>query len=228
MATAHLTPAFFRFLRELGAHNERAWFEANKPRYVEEVRDPLLAFIAEVGPKLKAISPHFVADPRPVGGSMFRIYRDTRFSKDKTPYKTHASAQFRHELAKDVHSPGFYLHLQPGQVFVGAGLWRPDGESVKKIRTAMAEDPGAWKRAVRSRRFSDAAHLAGDSLTRPPRGFDPDHPLIEDLKRKDFVAVVELDEKEACSPGFLTTFIGACRTGAPLVRFVCAAVEVPY
>jgi len=225
---AHLSPRFFAFLRDLAANNERTWFESEKPRYVEDVRDPLLAFIADVGPRLRTLSPHFVADPRPVGGSMFRIYRDTRFSKDKTPYKTHASAHFRHELARDVHSPGFYLHLEPGRVFVGAGLWRPDGESVRKIRTAIVEDPGGWKRAVHGKRFTDRAELHGERLKRPPRGFDPDHPLVEDLKRKDFIAVVELDEATACSATFLSTFIAACKVGAPLVRFLCTAIEVPY
>lgn len=225
---APLGPRFFAFLRDLAANNERGWFESAKPRYVDDVRDPLLRFIADVGPRLRKVSPHFVADPRPVGGSMFRIYRDTRFSKDKTPYKTHASAHFRHEMAKDVHSPGFYLHLEPGRVFVGAGLWRPDGDAVRKIRTAIVEEPGAWKRAVRSKRFTGRAELHGEVLKRPPRGFDPEHPLVDDLRRKDFIAVIELDEKTACSTTFLTTFIDACKVGAPLTRFICEALEVPY
>ena len=100
------------------------------------------------GPHLKKISPHFIADPRPVGGSIFRIYRDIRFSKDKQPYKTHAAAQFRHEAGKDVHAPGFYLHLAVGEVFAGFGIWRPDSSSLLKIRKAIINHPDQWKKVV--------------------------------------------------------------------------------
>ena len=120
MAIAFITPELFRFLGELRAHNERTWFEANKARYLSRVRDPVLAFIAEVAPKLSAISPHVVADPRPSGGSLLRIYRDTRFSRDKTPYKTNVGLRFPHGAGKDIHGPGYYLHLAPDEVFMGA------------------------------------------------------------------------------------------------------------
>src|SRR5918992_6326144 len=106
------TPDLFAFLRELAANNDREWFAANKTRYVADVQEPALAFIEDVGVRLPEVSGHFVADARTVGGSLFRIYRDTRFSKDKTPYKTHVGIQLRHESGKDVHAPGFYLHLE--------------------------------------------------------------------------------------------------------------------
>ncbi len=107
------SPGLFAFLEELAANNDRTWFAANKPRYQSQVVDQLVRFIAAMADPLEKVSPHFVADPRPVGGSMFRIYRDVRFSKDKRPYKEHAACQFRHAAGKDAHAPGFYVHLAP-------------------------------------------------------------------------------------------------------------------
>lgn len=119
----YISPKLFRFFRDLKKNNDREWFEDNKQRYEDDVRGPLLAFIDDFAEPLYRISPHFRADARKVGGSLFRIFRDVRFSKDKTPYKTHAGVHFRHENAKDAHAPGLYLHLEPGEVFMGAGIW---------------------------------------------------------------------------------------------------------
>ena len=138
-------------------------------------------FVTIFSGPLRRISQRFVADPRPSGGSMFRIYRDTRFARDKSPYKTHIGLQFRHERAKDVHAPGFYLHLEPGNVFVGAGIWHPDTKTQRAIRQAIVDDPTGWKRATRGRKFGKTHALVGDSLKRPPRDFDAEHPLVEDL-----------------------------------------------
>jgi uncharacterized protein (TIGR02453 family) len=224
----YFTPALFTWLRQLKKNNNRQWFQKNKDRYLETVRDPLLRFIVDFGPRLETISPHFLADPRPSGGSMFRIYRDTRFSRDKSPYKTHAAAQFRHQAGKDVHAPGFYLHLEPGETFVGAGIWHPDSKALAGIRELIVEDPAGWKKSISGKRFMDEFALGGDSLKRPPRGFDRDHPLVKDLKRKDFVAFTRFSEEETCSPEFLTSFTRACRTMSPLVRFLTRAVNVPF
>ena len=119
MPEPHFGPELFDFLRELRENNDRDWFQANKERYEHDVKEPLLGFISDFGPRIAKISPHIRADPRPTGGSLFRIYRDVRFSKNKAPYKVHAAAQFRHKRGKDVHAPGYYLHLEPGQVFAG-------------------------------------------------------------------------------------------------------------
>ena len=124
-AQASFRPELFAFLEELKANNDREWFAANRDRYEEELLEPAMDFIAAFAPKLEKISPNFRADPRPSGGSLFRIYRDTRFSKDKTPYKTNVGIHFRHELARDAHAPGFYLHIGPGEAFAGAGIWHP-------------------------------------------------------------------------------------------------------
>ncbi len=220
--------AFFRFLQDLTENNQREWFQANKQRYEDEVREPAQRFISDFGPVLRKISPHFLADPRPSGGSMFRIYRDTRFSKDKTPYKTHVGIQFRHKLGKDVHAPGFYLHLEPGGCFAGVGIWHPDGAALAGIRAAIDEQPRRWKQISGSKRFSETFSLAGDSLKRAPKGYDPDHALIEDLKRKDFIAVANLGARTVGSRDFLEHFSTLCRSGGSLVRFLCEAVDVPY
>ena len=227
-ATPHITPELFRFLRDLGKNNNRDWFQDNKPRYEEHVKDALLRFILDFGPRLEKISPNFCADPRPVGGSLFRIYRDTRFGKDKTPYKTNAGVHFRHEAGKDVHAPGFYLHLQPDSVFVGVGMWRPDRPAVTGVRDAISETPELWKKATTGKAFLADFSLVGDSLKRPPRGYDAEHPYLEDLKRKDFIASCELTEADACDAKFMTRFTALCRKAGPLQKFLCDAVGVPY
>jgi Conserved hypothetical protein (DUF2461) len=127
------------------------------------------------------VSPYVVADPRPVGGSLFRIHRDTRFSKDKTPHKT-LGAWFRHRGGKHDRGPGFYLHLEPGRVFGGAGIWHPEPPTLQRLRTAVAKRGPEWKKALGGA-IRRTCTLEGDALVRPPRGFPPDHPLIEDLKR---------------------------------------------
>lgn len=217
----------FFYLNDLAKNNDREWFQANKPRYEESVKEPALAFISAFGPYLKKVSPHFQAIPRAHGGSLFRIYRDTRFSKDKSPYKTNTGLHFRHEAGKDAHAPGFYVHLAPGEVFFGAGLWKPEGPTARAIRRLIADEPEEWKQ-VKTAIGKSTLNLTGDSLIRPPRGFDPDHPLMEDIKRKDFLASVELDEKDALAPDFIETTAALCRQAAPLMKFLCRAVNVPY
>jgi len=155
MPQRHFTPALYKFMRDLAANNEREWFQANKDRYLADLRDPALRFIEDFGPHLMKISPAFRADPRPTGGSLFRIYRDVRFSRNKQPYKDHTGLHFRHVAGKDAHTPGFYLHLQPGSSFVGMGLWHPDNPTLKLIRDALVRDPGLWKKAVGNKRFKD-------------------------------------------------------------------------
>ncbi len=227
-AEPHFTPALFAFLRELKANNQRDWFQANKNSYEEHVKDAALRFISDFGPWLRKISAQIDADPRPVGGSLFRIYRDVRFARDKSPYKTHVGIHFRHKQGKDAHAPGYYLHLEPGQIFGGAGIWHPDGAALKKIRDAIVARPADWKRVTGSGSFAKRFELAGESLKRVPRGYDPDHPLVEDLKRKDFFGLTSFTQEEATSSGFLKRFHAACRDAAPLMRFLCRAVDAPF
>lgn len=229
MATeAHITSELFSFLRDLSRNNDREWFGRHKGRYERHVKEALQRFIVDFGPLLEGISPHFAADPRPVGGSLFRIYRDTRFSRDKSPYKENAGVQFRHLAGKDAHAPGFYLHLQPDEVFVGVGMWRPDGPATAAVRDAMVADPAAWTRVMEDPAFAGVFSLGGERLKRPPRGYPKDHPLVEDLKRKDFIATCPLSEAEACAPDFLERFAGLCRAAAPLQRYLCEALGQPF
>jgi uncharacterized protein (TIGR02453 family) len=226
--TPWFTPATFTFLTELAANNDRDWFQANRNRYEKDLRDPAVRFITDFAPRLAKISEHFRADPRPVGGSMFRIYRDTRFSKDKSPYKTYTGIQFRHDAGKDAHAPGFYFHIQPGHCFLATGIWHPDSPAARKIREAIVENPKAWKSAIGGKAFREKLELSGDSLKRPPQGIAADHPLIDDLKRKDFIAVAQLDDDAVTSPALLDAVDERCRAGAPLVRFLCGALDVAY
>ncbi len=228
MATQHISPALFDFLCELKSNNDRSWFARNKSRYDRDVRGPMLDFIAAFGEPLAGISPHFRADPRSNGGSLFRIYRDTRFSRDKTPYKTNVGAHFRHEAGKDAHAPGFYLHLEPGICFAGCGVWHPASAALANIRNAIAAHPEEWKRITTAKDFCSVFDLTGSSLKRPPRGFEPDHPLIEDLKRKDFVAIAEFSDTEACDDGFFDRFAAIARSGAGFVEFLARAVGAPF
>ena len=180
--------------------------------------DPALAFIEAMGPRLATISPHFRALAKKSGGSLMRVYRDTRFSKDKTPYKTNVGIQFRHEAGRDVHCPGFYLHLEPGRCFLGAGIWRPDSKALRAIRDFIADNPGGWRKAVGDRRFGARFMLDGESLVRAPRGYPPDHPLIEDLKRKDFIATADFADAKALERDFVDWVASAFQTTSQIGR----------
>jgi uncharacterized protein (TIGR02453 family) len=181
-------------------------------------QDPALQFISSFGPHLHRLCPHFVADPRPTRGSLFRIYRDTRFSPDKRPFKMHVGIHFSHASGKDAHVPVFYLRLEPGNCFAAAGMWHPDSIALTKIRTAIVAKPVQWAKVRRK------LEIEGASLVRPPRGFDPNHRFIEDLKRKDFVASVGLTEAQVCGPKFLQDFVAACKAMLPLVEFTTWAL----
>jgi uncharacterized protein (TIGR02453 family) len=222
------SPGLFAFLRELADHNDREWFAAHKARYVAEVQEPALAFVEDVGMRLPDISRHLVADARPSGGSLFRIYRDVRFSKDKSPYKTQVGIQFRHAQSRDVHAPGFYLNLAPDSVFMACGTWHPDRDTLHAIRTAIAAKPGRWQAIVEDAAFRKRFRLGGEALQRPPAGFDRDHPLIEELKRKDFIAVTDLSESDATASGFLDRFLALCGEASGFMRFLCDSARVPY
>ena len=228
MTQRYFTKATYDFLKDLAENNNRPWFKANKDRYDAAIKEPSLDFIEDFAKPLAKISKHFVADPSLQGGSLFRIYRDTRFGKDKTPYKTNTGLHFRHFMAKDAHAPGFYLHIQPGENFMGIGLWRPETKVAYAIREHIDENQAAWKKATRGKRFTDVFALAGDSLSRPPRGYDEDHPLIDDLKRKDFMASTSLPQKAITSGDFIDVFTDYCKRGTPFMRLLCEAVGVPF
>ncbi len=226
--SARFTPNTIAFLTELRDNNNRDWFKANKARYEEQVLDVALRFIQSMQDPLEVIAPRFTAIPKRMGGSLMRVYRDTRFSKDKTPYKTNIGIQFRHEQARDVHAPGYYVHIDPDEVFLGVGMWRPASDALKGIRERISNKPQDWQRTRDNKVFAKHFELGGESLTRPPRGFDKEHPQIEDIKRKDFIAVKKMTTKDALSPKFQRNVEAAFRAADPYMRFLCKAVNVRF
>jgi uncharacterized protein (TIGR02453 family) len=221
--------SFFEFFNELADNNQRPWFNANKERYRDEVVAPMTRLIAAMAPRLERISKHFVADPRPHGGSMFRIYRDVRFSKNKRPYKDHAACQFRHNAGRDAHAPGFYIHLAPDEVIFGGGMWRPPSPQLNAVRVAIAKDAAGWRRVIGNKKLKDTfGGIAGERLVRPPKGFDGAHPLIEEIKRKSFFAMRHEKSKIAGSANFLDEVEASFKAAAPLMRFLCRAVGADF
>ena len=221
----HFSVQLFRFLKAVKRHNNRDWFLAHKERYERDVREPSLRFIADFAPYLQQFAPHFAAIPKATGGSLFRIYRDTRFSADKRPYKTHVGIHFPHKQVgrdKRVHAPVYYLHLEPGGCFAGAGLWHPDAPTLRAVRNAIVERPDDWGRVRRTGIVND-----GESLRSTPRGYDPGHPFIDDLKRTDFLSVVTLSDRCVCAPGFLRELAASCSRMNPLVEFLTEALGLP-
>jgi uncharacterized protein (TIGR02453 family) len=198
----------FQFLVELKFNNERAWFLANKSRYERDLKMPMMAFTEAFLGSLKKINPAYDHV------RLFRIYRDVRFSKDKTPYKTHVAAQFMHRAARtDVHAPGIYLHLEPGESFLGGGVWSPESTELKKIRNAIMARPQQWAPLSK-------LPLWGESYLRPPKGIDPKQRFLSDLKRKHFITWVDFKDKDVLAPHFFQTVQKACRKVNPLIVFL--------
>ena len=222
------TQATFEFLDELAGNNNRAWFEANKPRYEALVREPALDFIDAMAPELAHFAPHFRADSRKMGGSLMRVFRDTRFARDKTPYKTNIGIQFRHELGKDVHAPGFYVHVSLEECFLGVGCWHPEADALGNIRDHLAEKPERWFAVTEQSRIGKQWFLTGSSLARPPRGYAADHPAIEDLKRKDFIALSDLAPEEVIGTGLVKLASERFTVAAPFMKYLCDALQVAY
>ncbi len=217
-----------KFLRQLAENNNREWFNDNKESYEANVREPALNFIEAFRPELKKLSPHFLAIPKKVGGSMMRPYRDTRFSKDKTPYKTNVGVQFRHELGKDVHAPGFYFHIAADECFLGAGIWHPESKALRNIRELIDQAPSAWKKIKSNKAFNAEFELVGGSLTNPPRGYAKEHPNIEDLKRKDFIAISAISKKELYDKELVKIVAKKYKKALPLMKFLCEAQQLNF
>lgn len=216
------------FFKELRLNNDREWFKANKSRYEAEVVEPTLILIEVMGPLLSSISPHLRADPRRSGGSMFRIYRDTRFSKNKTPYKTQVAVRFMHLKAKEVNAPGLYYSANDEGLTIGCGVWRPERQALAGIRQKIANRPKSWEAVRDDEAFNALFKWGGESLKRPPRGFEKDHPLIEDLKRKDFVGFAKFGPEQALSPDLPQLLMEHYRATVPLMKFLCSAVALEF
>lgn len=225
---SYFSPATFDFLRSLSRNNRKEWFDAHKADYEKHVRTPALAFIEAARPHLAKISREIVADPRPVGGSLMRVYRDIRFSKDKTPYKTNVGIGFRHRNGRDAAATGYYLHLGLDGCFGGGGIHGADTRTLGAIRDAIVRDPAAWRKAGHNAKLESGHEFGSDVLKKPPHGYPSDHPLIEDLKRKDYFCHVQYRPAEVTASDFLDRFIDNCKVEAPLLAFLSRAVGLPW
>jgi uncharacterized protein (TIGR02453 family) len=228
MAAPYFSKSSLRFLSDLAANNQREWFQANKARYDAEVRDPFLRLIEDLAAPLAKISPHLRAEAKGQGGSLFRIHRDTRFANDKTPYKTWAGARLYHERSREIEAPSFYIHLQPKNSFAGGGVWHPQPKTLKRVRDFFIDNPEAWKKATRSKAFRENFEFWGESLTRPPRGYPIDHELIEDLKRKSFAAGGAISDAVMCSAELKPALLEQFKRLAPMLDYLCAALELEF
>lgn len=240
-ATPYFSEDSFKFLRQLAKNNTRDWFLANKPRYEASVRGPCLRLIADLADPLKDISPQLTAIAKPVGGSLFRIHRDTRFAGDKSPYKTHAGMYFSHAAATKaarndagggapgrLDAPGLYLHVQPGACFLGGGIWHPQPETTKRIRDYMVSNPASWKKATRDPKLLKLFEHRGESLVRPPKGYDPAHELIEDLKRKDFIASAQIDDDVLLRPDLVKQLMARYALMGPMLDWLCGSLDLDF
>ena len=228
MAHRYFSQSSFTFLRKLAKNNNRDWFMEHKNEYEATIRTPALDFIADMTHDLAMLSPHFLAVPKKVGGSLMRVHRDIRFGKDKRPYKTNIGIQFRHEQGKDVHAPGFYLHIEPNECFVGVGIWHPDATALGKIRDRICAQGKKWTAALDEKPFKRHFQLTGDSLVRPPRGYDKEHPLMESLKRKDFIAIANLTNENILNTRFKKMVLDRFQVADSYMQFLCKALELRY
>jgi uncharacterized protein (TIGR02453 family) len=228
MADAYFNKSTMRFLSDLAANNNREWFAANKARYEADVREPFLRLIGDLAAPLSKITAHLRADTRTQGGSLFRIHRDTRFANDKTPYKNWAGARLYHERSREIEAPSFYIHVQPKHCFVGGGVWHPQPDTLKRLRAFLIDNPATWKRAVHGKAFRERYEFWGEALSKPPRGIDPAHELIEDLKRKNQAAGIELTDAVVCSTDLKPVLVDHMKRLAPLLDYLCAALDLEF
>ena len=216
------------FLTELEANNDKAWFDAQRGRYQQQLREPFVRFIRDVTPHLQAVSRHYRGDDRLNGGSLFRIHRDTRFSNNKLPYKTWGGARFWHDEGGRGGSPVYYLHVQPDNSFMGAGVWHPDADTLRRIRHFLHHNPNTWLDLVSDPAFCKRFELGGDSLKRMPRGFEPDDPVAEHLKRKDFVISTRLSDADVLRDDLPAFYGQLAREAGPFMDYLCAALDLDF
>ena len=223
---SYFSSASLGFLRQLARHNQRTWFEAHRAEYGEHVQQPMAELVEEMDLRMKVFAPEMMGDPK---RSIFRIYRDVRFSKDKSPYKTHAACWFFHadgssKVGREAHGggAGFYLHLQPAASFVGGGCWMPPRPALQKFRSAIAADPRGFERVVLAPRLR--RRLGGLSeesmLKRVPRGFENDHPAADWLRHQSFTVGRRLTDAEVKSARLTTMLSSDFQAMLPLVRWL--------
>jgi uncharacterized protein (TIGR02453 family) len=212
------TPRSLAFLRALKRHNDRDWFRARRDEYEEHVRGPLLAIIERLAVDFRAFAPDMVADPKV---STYRIYRDTRFSADKSPLKTHVAGIFPDRRLGKGGGAGLYFHVGPDEMWIGGGLYHPDTPKVQAVREHLAGNFARFRSIVRAPGFRRAlGDVHGERLQRVPRGFPADHPAAEYLKFRDFLVGVEFEPAFATDARFYRTLASTFKQAAPFVRFL--------
>ena len=209
-----------RFLRALKRHNRREWFEAHRGDYESYVRQPMTAIVERLAVDLRAFAPELVASPKI---SMYRIYRDTRFSENKTPYKTHVAAVFPTRGLPKHEGAGAYFQIAADGVWIGGGMYLPQAPQLLAVRQHIATHLRQLRAIVESPAFrTQFGALDGDKLTRVPRGFSRDHPAADYLKFKHFVAGADFPATLATDPAFYKTLLAVFRQITPLTRFLNA------
>ena len=225
------TAETLRFFKQLAAHNNKEWFEAHRDDYENNVREPMRDLVEELDVRFARFAPEIGGDPK---RSMFRINRDIRFSKDKSPYKTNAGCWFHHRSASRKvgseaaeGSAGFYFHLQPGKSFIGAGVWMPPRPQLNKLRSAIAEKPEGFVRMVQSlpKRFGGVSDEG--ALKRMPRGYSEDHPAAKWLKYQSFTSGRSLTDAQVTSTKLPALLEREYEAMLPLVRWVNGAFGLP-
>lgn len=226
-------PAALTFLRALTRNNTREWFEANRERYESHIKRPMQILVEEIDARLGEIAPEMIGNPKK---SIFRIYRDVRFSKDKSPYKTNAAAWFYHRDAGHavgtaaVHGgAGFYFQIAPQECMVAGGIWMPPTAALKTLREAIADDPSELTSVLQQRTFKRTFGQLSDEavLKRTPRGFPADHPAAELLRYKSFTVSKPLSEAEILSSALPDIIALRYATMLPLIRWINRVLGLP-
>lgn len=217
-----IKPETFAFITDVARNNNREWFAEHKARY-ENAKEDVLAFVDQLIPVLAGIDPHFSIDT-PAKKCLLRIYRDVRFSKNKDPYKNNFGISFNIK-GTGIHGPGYYLHLQPGECFLGAGFWMPEAPVLKKIREEIDYNTSEFLDIVHAKSFKSTFKLSTeDTLKNAPKGYEQDHPQIEFLKLKSFVAVYPLPDEAILKPGIVDQLKTAFEGVYPFILFLRNAV----
>lgn len=225
----YFSAATFKFLRAVARNNNRDWFHAHKQGYEDHVRGPFRRLLVDLQPVLAEVSPHYRADPRPVGGSLFRVNRDTRFASDKSPYKSWQGAKLFHERSRQVVAPSFHLNIRPGGCFVGSGLWHPGTETLRRVRQFILDNPANWKTAAHGPAFRRRYRLdESEMLVRMPRGYPADFEFAEDLRRKNLVALRALDDDVVTGPRLLKVLEADIKALAPFTDYLCASLDLEF
>jgi uncharacterized protein (TIGR02453 family) len=211
-----------KFLRALKRNNRREWFNAHREQYEAHVRQPMAAIVERLADDFRAFAPELVATPKV---SMYRIYRDTRFSDNKLPYKTHVAAVFPTRGLEKHEGAGLYFHISPTEVWIGGGMYSPQPPQLFAVREHIAANLRQLRAIVESPAFRRNIVLEGDKLTRVPRGFSSEHEAAAYLKFKHFVAGAELPAAIAASPKFYGTLLATFRQVLPLSRFLNRALQ---